>query len=84
MKGKEVSNVCMQTVLTMKSLLTIPSNKEGLIQPSVTSQPPRFTALTRKLGSVLPYVLKIKLQQMIRMQTTFLVDKIDAIVNPLD
>lgn len=33
--------------ITKKSLLGMPSNREGLIQPSVTSQPPRLTAFTR-------------------------------------
>lgn len=35
---------------TKKSLLGMPSKREGFIQPSVTSQPPRLTALIRDAG----------------------------------
>lgn len=37
---------------TKKSLFGIPSKREGLIQPSVTSQPPRLTAFIREVCSV--------------------------------
>lgn len=32
--------------LTSMSPLAMPSNKEGLIQPSITSHPPKLTPLT--------------------------------------
>ena len=35
---------------TKKSLLGMPSKREGFIQPSVTSQPPRLAALIRNAG----------------------------------
>ena len=35
----------MVVVVTKKSLLGMPSKREGWIQPSVTSHPPRLTAL---------------------------------------
>ena len=37
---------------TRRSLLTIPSKSEGFIQPSVTSQPPKFTAFMGIDGGV--------------------------------
>uniref|UniRef100_A0A7C9CZB0 Uncharacterized protein n=1 Tax=Opuntia streptacantha TaxID=393608 RepID=A0A7C9CZB0_OPUST len=39
-------------VPSSKSLFGIPSKREGLIQPSVTSQPPRLTALILDGGFV--------------------------------
>lgn len=47
---------CEETMLrliTNKSLLGMPSKRDGLIHPSVTSQPPRLTART---GSPLPEI----------------------------
>lgn len=37
-------------LFTKKSLLGMPSKSEGSIQPSVTSQPPRLTALMAEEG----------------------------------
>lgn len=53
---KQLINVPGVTqIQTRKSLLGMPSKREGLIQPSVTSQPPRLTAFTRTGGfRVLP------------------------------
>lgn len=43
-------------LLTKKSLFGMPSKREGFIQPSVTNQPPRLTALTRKFAfALLPW-----------------------------
>lgn len=38
-------------IITKKSLFGMASKREGLIHPSVTSQPPRLTARTRKFSS---------------------------------
>lgn len=45
----------IEKLITKKSLLGMPSKRDGLIQPSVTSQPPRLTAFTGpELGGTLP------------------------------
>lgn len=47
--------IAQNGILTMRSLLDIPSNKEGFIHPSVTSTHPRLTALTFVLEAFLAF-----------------------------
>lgn len=70
-------------LLTNKSLFGMSLNRDGLVHPSTTSQPPRLTPRTRKPSpesAVPPQARSIKQEQKMQKPDSFFIEHIVVVI----